>query len=273
VARVLHFVPPAAAEVVTSPTALADFRRCPRQYWYRHVLGLPERGTGGVRATLLGTAAHGVLEALDLAAAPEAEIARCLAARPEALVLGRADLDALAADLGRAAAMLRAEVADGLEIVGREVPFVLGLPRRMPRVFLHGRIDLLARRSGRHVVRDYKYVRATPTSGETYGAQLGAYRLAVLAAGPGGVEAELVFLRGGPVARPLGRFDPDAEEVALVRAGAALGAALAAGTAEAFPRAPESPAVCEALGCGYVRRCWGAVTRTASAPRIGSDAS
>ncbi|HYY06221.1 MAG TPA: UvrD-helicase domain-containing protein, partial [Candidatus Limnocylindria bacterium] len=63
VARVLDFSPPVPHEVVTSPTALADFRRCPRRYWYRHLVGLPERGTGGVRATRLGTAAHGVLEA------------------------------------------------------------------------------------------------------------------------------------------------------------------------------------------------------------------
>src|SRR5947199_80484 len=95
VARVLGFAPPPPREVVTSPTALADFRRCPRQHWYRHVLGLPERGTGGRRATRLGTAAHGVLEAVDLAAAPEDEIARLVTARPEALALRRSELAAL----------------------------------------------------------------------------------------------------------------------------------------------------------------------------------
>src|SRR5262249_18178696 len=57
VARVLDFTPPRPAEVVTTPTALGDFRRCPRQFWYRHVIGLPERGSGGTRAMLLGTAA------------------------------------------------------------------------------------------------------------------------------------------------------------------------------------------------------------------------
>src|SRR5207253_10349551 len=89
VARVLGFAPPPPREVVTSPTALADFRRCPRQYWYRHVLWLPERGAGGRRATRLGTAAHGVLKDIDLAAAPEDEIARLVAARPEAPALRR----------------------------------------------------------------------------------------------------------------------------------------------------------------------------------------
>src|SRR5262249_48198723 len=79
VARVLDFVPPPAAAVITSPTALADFGRCPRQYWYRQVLGLPERGGGGTRAALLGTAAHAVLEAVALDRAADDEIVRRLA--------------------------------------------------------------------------------------------------------------------------------------------------------------------------------------------------
>src|SRR5439155_10827484 len=108
--------------VVTSPTALADFGRCPRQYWYRQVLGIPERGGGGRRAALLGKVVHGVLEEIDLEAAPEDEIARRLDARPEALALGPADLAALAMDLTAAARALRADIAGGLEIVGREVP-------------------------------------------------------------------------------------------------------------------------------------------------------
>src|SRR2546422_511854 len=92
VARVLDFTPAPARELVTSPTALADFRRCPRQYWYRHVVHVPERGTGGGRAMLCGTAAHGVLEMLRPEAAGDGEIERLLAARPEALALRRADL-------------------------------------------------------------------------------------------------------------------------------------------------------------------------------------
>ena len=277
VARVLAFEPPASAEIVTSPTALADFRRCPRQYWYRQVLGIPERGAGGTRATLLGTAAHGVLEALDLEALPDVEIRRHLDARPETLVLRPAERDALAADLGAAAAALRADVAAGFEITGREVPFVLGLPARDPRVFLHGRIDVLGRRGRTHVVRDYKYARPKPASVENHAPQLAAYRLAVLAARGGPVDAELVFLRGGTVVRRLPPLDAAAEEAALVRAGAALNASLAAGTVADFPRAPPAPAACEALGCGYVRRCWGtgraALTRRASGPRSGIGAS
>jgi len=268
VARVLGFAPPVPVEVVTSPTALADFRRCPRQYWYRHVVGLPERGTGGVRATRLGTAAHGVLEALDLAAAPDGEVARLLAARPEALALRRAELDALAGDLEAAAGALRAEMAAGLAIVGREVPFVLALPAGAPRVFLHGRLDLLARRGAVQIVRDYKYARPAPAAVEGYATQLGAYQLAVRAAGAAEVEAELVFLRGGPVVRRLPRIDVATEEAALVDAGIALGRALASGAIDVFPRRPEDPAACERLGCGYVRRCW---NRRAYSKSLGSS--
>jgi hypothetical protein len=165
-------------------------------------------------------------------------------------------------------------VAAGLELVGREVPFVLPLPRREPRLFLHGRLDVLARRAGRHVVRDFKY--AAPSDGAVaqYGAQLGAYQLAVLSAGAAHADGELVFLRGGASVRPLPAIDAAAEEDALVRAGAALGDALAEGTPAAFPKTPETPRVCEALGCGYVGRCWGrSVTRTAGGPATRTSAS
>src|SRR2546427_5351264 len=111
--------------------------RSPRQYWYRHVVGLPERGRGGVRATRLGPAAHGVLEAVDLAAAPDGEIARLVAARPEALALRPSELDALAVDLRAATAALRGEIAAGLAIVGREMPFVLALPAGRPPPLPH----------------------------------------------------------------------------------------------------------------------------------------
>jgi ATP-dependent helicase/nuclease subunit A len=274
VARVLDFVPPAPAEVEASPTALADFRRCPRRYWFRHALGVAEPGSGGVRATLLGTAAHGVLEGLDLAATPEVEVARRLAARLECVTLPARERAALAADLVAAATALQADVAAGLVIVGREVPFVLALPAGRPRVVLHGRLDLLARRGRAHVVRDYKYALPTPGSEARHAAQLGAYQLAVRAAGAAVVEAELVFLRGGPRVRPLPPLDPEAETAALVAAGTALGVASARGAVEAFPKAPPEPAACVRLGCGYVGRCWPeSSTRRARDRRSDSAAS
>src|SRR5207249_6751644 len=136
-------------------------------------------------------------------------------------------------------AALRGEIAAGLAIVGREVPFVLALPAGTPRVFLHGRLDLLARRGPAHVVRDYKYARPAPAALESYAPQLGAYQLAVGAAGAAAVEAELVFLRGGPVVRRLPPLDARREAAALVDAGVALGQALASGAVDAFPRRPE----------------------------------
>jgi ATP-dependent helicase/nuclease subunit A len=273
VARVLDFRPPLAPEVVTSPTALADFRRCPRQYWYRHVLGLPEAGTSGARMTLLGTAAHAVMERVDLGD-PEADVARRLAASPEALLLREAEAAALADDLRQAARTLAGELAAGLELVGREVPFVLPLPRREPRLFLHGRLDVLARRAQRHVVRDYKYAAPSDAAVAAYGPQLGAYRLAVLAAGADAVDAELVFLRGGTAVRALAALDADAEEHALVESGARLGQALADGGPEAFGKKPAARGECEALGCGYVRRCWGRdLTRRAAGRRTRTFAS
>jgi hypothetical protein len=238
------------------------------------VLGLREVGTGGTRARLLGTAAHGVLEAIDLAASAPEEIDHHLAARPEALALRTRELVALAADLRAAAAALRREVAAGLVVSGREVPFVLPLPVRGPTIFVHGRLDLLADRGATRVVRDYKYATASDAAVENHGAQLGAYRLAVHAAGADDVAAELVFLRGGPTVRPLPPIDLAAEEAALVRAGTALAEALGSGTIDAFPRGPTAAAMCTRLGCGYVRRCWGLpLTRTATSPTSRSAAS
>jgi ATP-dependent helicase/nuclease subunit A len=274
VARVLGFRPPPAPELATSPTALADFRRCPRQYWYRHVLGLPENfGRSGARWTLLGTAAHAVMEHLDLSD-PEADVARRLAASPEALLLRESESAALAGDLRVAARTLADERAAGLEVVGREVPFVLPLPRGEARLFLHGRLDVLARRGRRWVVRDFKYAKPNDAAAAQYGAQLGAYQLAVRALGADEVDAELVFLRGGTTVRPLPAIDATIEEETLVQSGALLARALAENTPEAFGKKPEARSVCEALGCGYVGRCWGrAVTRRAVDPRTDTFAS
>jgi len=223
--------------------------------------------------TLLGTAAHAVMERVDLVD-PEADVMRRLDASPEALLLRASETAALAADLRLAARALAGELAAGLELVGREVPFILPLPRREPKLFLHGRLDVLARRAGRHVVRDFKYATPSDTAVAQYGAQLGAYQLAVLAAGAAHADGELVFLRGGTTVRPLPAIDRAAEEETLVRAGAALGQALAENGREAFPKTPDTPRVCEALGCGYVRRCWGrGLTRTADGPPTGTFAS
>ena len=88
---------------------------------------------------------------------------------------------------------------------------MLALPRGAPHLFLHGRIDLLGRRGGRRVIRDYKYARPHATATERHARQLAAYRLAV----GGAADTELVFLRGGTVVRRLPDMDDAAEEDAL----------------------------------------------------------
>src|SRR5207245_4539506 len=65
----LGFATEAAGELVISPTALADFDRCPRQFHFRHGLGLAEGRVFGAHpsgdAAAMGTIAHAVLERLD----------------------------------------------------------------------------------------------------------------------------------------------------------------------------------------------------------------
>jgi len=166
-------------------------------------------------------------------------------------------------------ATLGGELRAGLEIVGREVPFVLPLPRRQPRVFLQGRIDVLGRRGGVPLVRDYKYATPNDAAVAAYADQLAAYRLAVAADAAG----ELFFLRDGPAVRPLPPLDAEAQMEALVEAGVALGAARASGDPGAFPKRPPARPVCEQLGCGYVRRCWGReLTDRAPCPPIDTAA-
>src|SRR5262249_17376456 len=118
------------------------------------------------------------------------------------------------------------------------------------------------RRHGVPVVRDFKYAAASDAAVTSYAPQIAAYRLAVLAGSDGQVNGELVFLRGGTTIRALPALDSGAEAAALVMAAEGLAQALAVHTIDAFPRTPPGPAACEALGCGYARRCWG---------RAGSD--
>ena len=211
---------------------------------------------------------HAVLESQ----AGEADVEAVLARRPEALFLRPRELRALADDLRVATRTLAGE--RGFEVIGREVPFVLGLPRGAPRVFLHGRMDVVGRRGALPVVRDFKYAAASAAGVASYVSQLAAYRLAAAPAPDTPADAELVFLRGGTTIRPLPPIDAAAEEAAFVAAADGLAASLADGTMAGFPRTPPDPAACEALGCGYVRRCWApTLTGTAARRRSGSAAS
>ena len=256
--------------LVLSPTALADWERCPRQFWYRHVRGVPEtsgeraaRGGGGEAASMPGAsagvavrrglAAHAALEVLDFAVAADARaeaVARALAGARDLDAAARAEV---AGDLVAALARMAAEDAD-LCVHGREMPFCLPVSGA-PEIFVRGRIDLLGERRGRVLVRDYKY--AAPTDDiDAYRVQLETYALAAATAYPDQpVDAEIAWLRapGGRVTRAI---DVAAARAAAQQRGARLAAALAARTASAFPLAFAAPSACRAIACAFVGRCF-----------------
>ncbi|MFZ0889916.1 MAG: PD-(D/E)XK nuclease family protein, partial [Candidatus Binataceae bacterium] len=254
----LEFSPPPDTELIASPTELADFERCPRQYRLRHVLELPEGASFGAdpgHAIEMGIVAHAVLERLDRGLAGrtlEDEIARLVGAMAAGKGLDPGRRAALARDIVRYAAS-----REGAErIVGREVPFFLSVAESDVALFVRGRIDVIVERDGRLVVRDYKYARGDQTEPQTYRVQMECYALAAQSEYPGRpVDAELIFIRDRvSVARlPIA----DAEEIRNKLA--ALGrAALAAARTDRYPIKPTGPEACRRLGCGYIRRCWGA---------------
>ena len=262
--RVLAFTPPRPRELATSPTALATFRACPRQYWYRHVLGIDQTGPRGRRRKLAGLLAHGLLETIDFEAeASEATLGALARTRPETLQLSERDVARVVANLAAATALVRSELAQGLEIVAREQPVVLAVPAASPELVLHGRIDVLARRRGQLVVQDYKYARASSAHAIEYAAQLDAYRLAVERDTGTGAAGEIVFLRGTPRIVTLPPLDAAALEAELLAAGRALAAVAGRRDGDAFARGPARPDICEAMGCAFVRRCWDAGARPA----------
>lgn len=260
--RRLAFLPPAARELAVSPSQLDDFARCPRQFYLRYELRLPEGTARAARpaspggpATAMGTIAHAVLERLD-PAAPAAGLERTIRELVDSLAaeapLDRADREALVLDLARYAAGRDRE--DGV-MVGREIPFFLRLTDGATAIFVRGQIDALIERAGQLVVRDYKYARP---GDDDYTTQLRCYALATVEHHPGrAVGAEIVYLRGATERREL-----TLPGAAALRAGiVALGHAILESRArrdgpEAWPKKPAGPSQCRRLGCGYVARCW-----------------
>ncbi|MGH7840652.1 MAG: UvrD-helicase domain-containing protein [Candidatus Binataceae bacterium] len=243
--------PAESAALIVSPTALADFDRCPRQYWLRHGLGLPEsrqRGAGGGDAAAMGEVAHQVLERLQLGhrrVETEEAIVPLVESLGAAAALDSDQQAEIARDLGR----YTATVSLRETIVGRELPFMLDAA---PGFFVRGQIDLLLQDGANILVRDYKYSRRAEAA--RYALQLECYALAAATAMPGqAIAAEIVALRGGPqtVAVSL----PSLEEIRTRLAGLAqeLGHAK---THREYPKKPPHAGACRELGCGYVRRCW-----------------
>lgn len=257
--RRLTFAIQTGGDLIVSPTALADFERCPRQYWLRHERGVPEGqvgagGRGGLSRNVnddpaaLGLVAHAILEQVESGAGGprlEAEIAELAERLGPAAGLSATSRVIMARDLSRYVAAAHPDET----VIGREVPFTLNVASSL---FVRGQIDLLARTADTLLVRDYKY--ATAADARRYRVQMECYALAAAEVFAGvAIVAQIVALRENP--EPINLPLPPAAEIRarLAALGDQLGAAR---RAAAFPKRPPGKAACHALGCGYVRVCW-----------------
>jgi CRISPR/Cas system-associated exonuclease Cas4 (RecB family) len=218
--------------VVFSPTALEDFRSCPRKYYYKGVLGLdeglfaqllgvrgasPARGTSGLSSLDKGTLAHRILQSLEFGADPGSwrqTAARCVETFPlDVPAADRAEVEQrvtafASSPLGRSLASQR---------LRRELPFLLRLDGAA-EYHLTGAMDLVAEGEQSVTVIDYKYAAGAKGAPEGYRFQVGAYMLALSKAYPDReIGGKLVFLGDGevlPVEVDLPRFE--AELVAIM---------------------------------------------------------
>jgi ATP-dependent helicase/nuclease subunit A len=269
--RRLQFEPPPAREMVASPTELECFDRCPRQYWYRHILAMPDgepfaaaaaangspsRPRKRASALEMGQAAHAALERIRFGAAArdtQGELDAALEAAAAEAGLGKADIATLRGDLLR----YLVQHSPDERIAGREVPFFLAVADdENLTVFVRGRIDLLAEADGALIVRDYKYARfSVDSDAEQYRLQMECYALAAAQAYDGrSVRAELIFIRGECTPVALDLPAPETIRTRLVSIGREM--TVAARTSQ-YAMKPPSADVCRSLGCGYIRRCWG----------------
>ena len=264
---------------------LADAQVCPLRYRLLHELGLEER-PGPPRAAALVPLedAEGQALAPDLLAAEErlsssergTAVHRLLERLPLDASLGPAELRAALTlalteaghpaeeleDLVEAAtAFLTSPLgsrvrAAGPEGLHRELPFRLALAAEGsdpgPELVVHGQLDALLLEPGAATVIDYKFAQKRPV--DRYAAQLSAYALAAHElAGGRLVHTGLVFLRskGAFVEGPAG----GAAENARTRE-TLLGAARAIATGRRTGEWAKAPVErCEAIECGFVRRC------------------
>lgn len=258
--RRLSFTPPPVRELLVSPTQLADFNRCPRQYCYRQVLRIPEGGffrdadgAAEAGALELGLVAHAALEGIDLGPDREAmaaELERVLDSCAAGIALDPQDRAALGRDLLR-----YLEARDHSErIVGRELPFFMHLEDGELLLFVRGQIDVLLEDRGGWVVRDYKYARPSAQDITDYRVQMECYALAASSGyGPRQVRAELVFLREQPQTVEVPLSESQGTRASLLALGRAM---LEAERGQEYPKKPSGADECRHLGCGYIGRCW-----------------
>ncbi len=263
-ARRVAFEPPSDREIITNPTALADFDRCPRQYMLRRILMLPEHdraasGAGaraGTDALEAGSVAHAALERLASrlgTGIARDEIEPLLRELAVGTALDRRRITAIARDLARYADE-RARTAPGEKIVGRELPFFMSITDGGDfTLYVRGQIDLLVESAGALVVRDYKYARADENP-SAYDVQLRAYALAVGEAYSGRtLRGELHYLRDRTEARQIPLPPPAEIRAQLLTLGRAM---LDSRALSDYPKKPTSPELCRELECGYIARCW-----------------
>jgi ATP-dependent helicase/nuclease subunit A len=261
-ARRLSFDAPVTRELAANASQLDDFARCPRQFYLRYELGLPEGPPGatlsaapGGAATAMGTIAHAVLERFDPSAAcgrVEPAIREMIDAVAAETPLDRARREALVRDLVR---YVNEHSDEDGKIIGREIPFLMRLAEDGMTVFVRGQIDALVERNTRLLVRDYKY--AHPCDGD-YETQLQCYALAASQRYPGcEVGAEIVYIRDRTERRELPASDFASIQTHIVALGhAILDARARDDTPDAWPKKPASSSECRRLGCGYISRCW-----------------
>jgi len=210
--RAIRFAPPLSSTMVFSPTALEDYAKCPRKYFYKAVMGLDEglfaellgRGAGrgrpaGAEMTPLekGNLAHLLLERLNFSAATATQRTACIriagAYAPDPGQEGVAEV--IDHVLAFASSPLGRELAG--QRVMREYPFTLRLAGEAV-YYIKGAMDLVAEDDESATVCDYKYLKKNDTELEGYRFQLRTYMLALARRWPGKrIGGRLLFLRGG----------------------------------------------------------------------------
>lgn len=210
-ARGVGFVPPLPTQMSFSPTALEDYRSCPRKYYYKAGLGLDEgvfaelfgerfgRRTAvrGMSALAKGDLAHRLLERINFGA-PVGEIRQeCL--RLADILADEPDDAGVAEVVEQLASFAVSPLA--MKLAGKELlrehPFVLKL-RGGADYFMRGTMDLVALDDDGITVYDYKYTRKEGADLEGYRFQIGCYMLALAQAWPNRrVEGRLLFLPEG----------------------------------------------------------------------------
>jgi hypothetical protein len=249
--RRMSFEPPCSRELVISPTALADFDRCPRQFHFRHQLKLPEHQSGGATASsasasmAMGTVAHAVLERLHSDAPNESEISKLVDLLGIPAGLDSGERSAIVADLARYMVKFASSPP-----AAREVPFFCHMGEAL---FVRGQIDAFVEQGDCLIVRDYKYARAADQA-SLYQVQMEAYALAVADAYPESrVETEIVFFKDDCVTIPVMLPPLPQMRTRILSLGREIVAAQTSGN---YSKNPLNRDICHKLNCGFVELCW-----------------